>query len=134
MNLLYPPPPIFNNFRCPWNEVVYLKLEAHLSDCRAAGMDFVPLGGLSEDAIFNVRVIGKAISKRASPDSPSASTRHIFHRLATCISLWRGNARLWLHRHSTLPPLVDGIIWLLVDHLFPFPLIILIYLFHTLLL
>ena len=89
------------------------KLAAHLSDCRAAGMGFVPvvletLGGLSEDAISTVRAIGKAISKRASPDDPSTSTGQVFHRLA--ISLWRGNACLWLHRHPTLPPPIDDII------------------------
>ena len=95
------------------NVGVQRKLAAHLSDCRAAGMDFVPvvvetLGGLSEDAISTVRAIGKAISKRASPDDPSTSTGQLFHRLA--ISLWRGNACLWLHRHPTLPPPIDGII------------------------
>ena len=73
---------------------VQRKLMAHLSDCRAAGMDFVPivvetLGGLSEDTISTVR---KAISKHASPDDPSTSTGQLFHRLA--ISSWRGNARL----------------------------------------
>ena len=97
------------------NVGVQRKLAAHLSDCRAAGMDFVPvvvetLGGLSEDAISTVRAIGKAISKRASLDDPSTSTGQLFHRLA--ISLWRGNACLWLHRHPTLPPPINGIIWL----------------------
>ena len=88
------------------------KLAAHLSDCRATGMDFVPivvetLGGLSEDAIFTVQVIGKPMSKHANPDDPSTRTGQLFHRLA--ISLWRGNARLWLHRHLPLPLPVDGI-------------------------
>ena len=83
------------------------------ADCCAAGMDFVPnvvetLGGLSEDTIATVWAIGKAISKRASSDDLSTSTGQLFHRLA--ISLWRGNACLWLHQHPTLPPPVDGII------------------------
>ena len=49
---------------------VQRKMEAHLSDCCAAGMDFVPIvvetlgGGLYEDAIITVGVIGKGISKR----------------------------------------------------------------------
>ena len=89
------------------------KLAAHLSDCRAAGMDFLPtvvesLGGLSKDTISTVRAIGNAFSKRASPGDPSTSTGQLFHRLA--ISLWRGNACLWLHRHPTLPPPVNRII------------------------
>ena len=60
------------------NVGVQCKLAAHLSDCRAAAMDFVSnvvetLGSLSENAIFTVQVIEKAISKRASPDDPSTS-------------------------------------------------------------
>ena len=35
-----------------------------------------------------------------------------------------GNACLWLHQHPTLPPPVDDIIWLLVDHLLPLLLIV----------
>ena len=76
-------------------------------------MDFVPivvetLGALSEDAIITVLVIGKAISRRVSPDDPSTSTGQVFHHLA--ISLWRGNAQLWLNWHPTLPHPVDCII------------------------
>ena len=45
------------------NEGVQRKMTAHLSDCRATGMDSVPivvetLGGLSEDAIFTVWQLG----------------------------------------------------------------------------
>ncbi len=34
--------------------------------------------------------------------SPSSSSKQLFHRLA--ISLWRGNACLWLHREHALSP------------------------------
>ena len=95
------------------NVGVRRKLAAHLVDYRAAGIDFVPivletLGCLSEDTIYTIRAIGETISKRASPDDFSTSTGQLFHRLT--ISLWRGNACLWLLRHSTPPPPVDGVI------------------------
>ena len=89
------------------------KLTAHLANYHAAGIDFIPivaeyLGGLAEDTIFMVRAIGKAVSHRTTIDIPSISISQLFHRLA--ISLWRGNARLWLNRHPTLSPLVDSVI------------------------
>ena len=55
------------------------------------------LGGLAEDSIRTVRAIGRAIAQRASsPSDTSTATTQLFRRLA--ISLWRGNACLWLHR------------------------------------
>ena len=39
-------------------------------------------------------------------DPPADSTRHLFQRCA--ISLWRGNAALWIRRIPTLAPSVDG--------------------------
>ena len=95
------------------NVGVQRKLTAHLANCRAAGIEFIPivaetLGGLAEDTIFMIRTIGKAISHRTTTDNPSISISQLFHRLA--ISLWRGNARLWLNRHPILSPSVDGVI------------------------
>ena len=89
------------------------KLTSHLANCRAAGVEFVPivaetLGGLAEDTVNTVRAIGKAIAQRTGPHVSSTSTSQLFHRLA--IALWRGNACLWIHRHPSLPPSVDGVI------------------------
>ncbi len=58
-----------------------------------------------EDSINTIRAISQRVN---SPYSPSSSSKQLFHRLA--ISLWRGNACLWLHREHALPPSVDGII------------------------
>ena len=96
------------------NVGVQRKLSSHLASCRSAGVEFVPvvaetLGGLAEDTIRTVRAIGRAIAQRASsPSDTSTATTQLFRRLA--ISLWRGNACLWLHRQPPLPPTVDGII------------------------
>ena len=73
------------------------KLLAHWSDCRATGMDCVPivvetLGSLSEDAIFTAKAIGMAISKRARPDNPSTNTGQVFHPLT--FSLWHWECTL----------------------------------------
>lgn len=92
---------------------VQRKLAAHLSACRSTGVDFLPivaetLGGLGQDAIQVVRSIGESIAQRISYQDASSPTSQLFRRLA--IALWRGNACLWLHRHPSLPPTVDGVI------------------------
>ena len=89
------------------------KLAGHLSASRSTGTDFIPLvaetlGGLAEDTIRTVRSIGHAIADRSGSLDPSTTSRHLYGRLA--IALWRGNACLWLHRHPTLPPYVDGVV------------------------
>ena len=89
------------------------KLASNLPACRAMGAECIPLvtetlGGLSEDAIHTIRAIGHAIGIRSCSPDPSTSTKHLFSR--TAIALWRGNATLWLHRHLTLPPSLDGVI------------------------
>ena len=89
------------------------KLTSHLANCRAAGVEFIPivaetLGGLAEDTVNTVLAIGKAIAQCTGPHVSSTSTSQLFHRLA--IALWRGNACLWIHRHPSLPPSVDGVI------------------------
>ena len=95
------------------NVGVQRKLSSNLSACRSSGIDFVPvvaetLGGLAEDAITIISAIGRAVSDRVSSDDHAATTKHLFRRVA--IALWRGNASMWLHRHPTLPPSLDGII------------------------
>ena len=63
--------------------------------------------GLGEDTIRTVAAIGRAIVHRSGSPDPSSTSKHLFGRLA--IALWRGNACLWLHRHPSLPPSLDGI-------------------------
>ena len=51
---------------------VQRKLASHLSACRSAGVDFIPvvaetLGGLAEDSIAIIRSLGKAISQSHHP-------------------------------------------------------------------
>ena len=92
---------------------VHRKLTSHLSACHSAGVDFIPimaeaLGGQASDAIATIKSIGKAISLRAGPQVYTSCTKQLFHRVA--ITLWRGNACLWLHRLPTLPPSVDGLV------------------------
>ena len=92
---------------------VQRKLASHLSACRSAGVDFIPvvaevLGGLAEDAISTIRAFGRAIAQRVRPLDSTTCTTQLFHRVA--IALWRGNATLWLHRLPTLPPSVDGLV------------------------
>ena len=73
------------------------KLASNLLACRAMGAECIPLvaetlGGLSEDAIHTIRVIGRAIGIRSCSPNPSTSTKHLFSR--TAIALWDGNATL----------------------------------------
>ena len=86
------------------------KLSAHLSICRSTGTDFIPLVAetLGEDTIRTVAAIGRAIGHRSGSPDPSSTSKHLFGRLA--IALWRGNACLWLHRHPSLLPSLDGIV------------------------
>ena len=89
------------------------KLATNLSACRSVGMECIPfvaetLGGLVEDAITTIRAIGQAVGQRSGSPDPITSTRHLFGRFAT--TLWRGNDALWLHRHPTLHPKLDGLL------------------------
>ena len=91
---------------------VQRKLASNLPACREAGVECIPivaesLGGLAEDAIHTIRSLGQAIADRAGSLEPPSTTRHLFQRFG--IALWRGNACLWLHRHPTLPPFLDGV-------------------------
>ena len=73
---------------------------------------FVPLvmetlGGWCDEAIRTIRRIGHQQGQRLGIP-PAESTRHLFQRLA--ISLWRGNATLWLHCQPIRPASVDGLV------------------------
>jgi hypothetical protein len=85
---------------------------AHAGACRSVGVHFVPivaesLGGWSEEAISTIKSISRLQGQRLGIPPPD-STRHLFQRLA--ISLWKGNATLWIHRQPIRPAAVGGII------------------------
>ena len=85
-------------------------MAAHAEDCRSIGVSFIPLvmetlGGWSEEASRTISSIGRLQGQRLGVP-PSETTRHLFQRLA--ISLWKGNASLWIRRLPVQPPAVDG--------------------------
>ena len=96
------------------------KMAMHASPCQAVGVSFVPLvfeslGGLSDLAAKTVSSIGRLLGQRLGI-LPSESVRHLFQRCS--ISLWRGNASLWLHRYPTISPHIDSTILFLFLFLF----------------
>ena len=92
------------------------KVAANLPSCRSAGVDFIPivaetLGGLAEDTISTISTLGMAITQRVGPttdDDSSPAIRQLFNKYA--VTLWRGNATLWMHRLPPVHPSVDGVI------------------------
>ena len=95
------------------NVGVQRKMEAHLSDCLAAGMDFVPvvveaLGGGGEGCLRMSSLLFRRLG-RQSPNMLALTVPLLVLVSFFTASLWRGNACLLLHRHPTLPPPVDGI-------------------------
>ena len=89
------------------------KLASYLPACSSAGVEFIPivmviLGVLAEDSIFISRSFGKAITHRAGSQDTSIYAKQLFPRSA--ISLWRGNATLWLRHQPNLSPSVDGLV------------------------
>ena len=84
-----------------------LKVAANLPSCRSAGVDFIPivaktLGGLAEDTISTISTLGMAITQRVGPTTDhdsSPAIRQLINKYA--VTLWRGNATLWMYR---LPP------------------------------
>ena len=88
------------------------KLTSHLAPCHDTGVEFIPvvaemLGGLFEDKIGIISYLATAISQSMNSSDPS-SHNHLFRRVA--VALWRGNARLWLHRQPPLAPAIHGIL------------------------
>ncbi len=87
-------------------------MAAHAGACRAIGVIFIPLvveslGGWSQEDTQTIVCIGRLQGQRLGIP-PANSTRHLFQRLA--ISLWRGNASLWIRHQSTRSTTVDGLI------------------------
>ena len=88
------------------------KLAAHSAACQEVGVNFIPLiteaiGGWGEGASQVISSIGRLMGQRLGSDI-NDTTRHLFQRLA--MSLWRGNAAMWLARSPTPPPFVDGVL------------------------
>ena len=87
------------------------KLAAHADACRAVGVSFIPivvetLGGMSASSVSTLDCLGRLLGQRLGIP-PADSIRLLFQRCA--ISLWRGNAALWIRRIPTLAPSVDGV-------------------------
>ena len=63
------------------------------------------LGGWAPGSISTIRRIGDFLGQKVNPLDPSHSTKHLFGRLA--ITLWHGNAILWLRQAPSLAPSSD---------------------------
>ena len=88
------------------------KFSAHGMQCQSAGITFIPcaietVGGMSILAAETIANIGRLLGQRLGLP-PHESTRHLFQRLS--ISLWRGNAALWIHRSLAPAPQLDGVV------------------------
>ena len=88
------------------------KMAAHAAICRGVGVNFIPLvveslGGLSQLAIETIKSIGRLQGQRLG-NPPADSTRHLSQRIS--ISLWKGNASLWIRRQPVAPTRVDGLV------------------------
>ena len=85
---------------------------AHHSECQAVGVTFVPLvmetlGGWNEEGILTVKRIGQLLGQRLGT-SPAENTRHLLQHLS--ITLWKGNATMWLGCLPVNTAKIDGII------------------------
>ena len=88
------------------------KRASHAEACRSVGVSFIPLvveslGGWSEEAVDTISSIGRLLGQRLGIP-PSESVRHLFQRCA--ISLWRGNAPLWIRCYPVHSSAVDGLL------------------------
>ena len=86
-------------------------IRVHAEPCQTKGIHFVPLiaettGGWSDQAITNITQIGHFLGQRLG-SSESEAIRLLFQQLA--ITLWRGNASLWIHRQTALSAQTDGL-------------------------
>ena len=80
--------------------------------CHAVGVSFVSLvvesiGGWSKEAALTISEIGRLQVQRLGIP-PSETTHHLFQRCS--ISLWKGNATLWIRRMPTHSPYGDIIL------------------------
>ena len=87
------------------------KRDLHHAHWASASISFIPLlfeslGELSSLSSQTISAIGLHLGPRIGV-SPSNTRRQLYQKCS--ISLWRGNAVLWLHRFYTISPGVDGI-------------------------
>ena len=80
------------------------KFAAHAEACHSGGGVSRRLG---DETASTIAAIGRLMGQRLGI-SPTECTRHLFQRCA--ISLWRGNAALWIRRCPTRAPSVDGLL------------------------
>ena len=76
-----------------------------------AGVTFVPivmetLGGMSALTVDTLASLGRLLGQRLGVNT-SDSVPHLLQRCS--ISVWRGNAALWLRRSPVFAPSVDGV-------------------------
>ena len=83
------------------------KLFSHLSTCRSAGIDFIPmvveaLGGWSSEAVINIKRIREALGLHSNPPCPAWAAKHRFGHLG--IAMWRGMPVLGCIMRPRIPP------------------------------
>ena len=88
------------------------KMATHAASCRAVGVSFIPLaveslGGWSDLAAKTISRIGRLLGQRLGI-SPSITSRQLFQRCS--VSLWRGNAALWLYRFPPISSFIDSVV------------------------
>ena len=88
---------------------VQRKLSSHLSNCRSAGLEFIPLvfetlGGLAEDSISTLRSLGRSIALRTGPQDASTCSKQLFHP-ACCSRPVAGECRIVVAPPAIPPPL-----------------------------
>ena len=84
----------------------------HAASCREVGVSFIPLaveslGGWSDLAAKTISRIGRLLGQRLGIP-PSITSRQLFQRCS--VSLWRGNAALWLHRFPPISSFIDSVV------------------------
>ena len=97
------------------------KLSTQEAACTSVGLSFVPilvmksLGEMSALAVITLAFIGRLLGQRLG--IPTAdSIQHLFQRCS--ISVWRGNAAMWLRRSPTFSPSIDGVFKLFTDDVY----------------
>ena len=94
-------------------------MAAHATPCRAVGVSFIPLAVKSlGGAGCQVHPLYWSLLGQRLGTSPSITSRQLFQRCS--VSLWRGNAALWLHRFPPISSYIDSIVWLCLCGLFCF--------------
>ena len=88
------------------------KRSSHAQDCFDVGVPFIPLlvetiGSWSSDVAQTISSLGRCLGHRFGSD-PQDTISHLFQHLS--ISLWCGNASMWVARSPILAPFIDGFV------------------------